>query len=71
MTAAPRRMPTESRWQRWWSLLRWWVRGITGADAYDNHVEWCRRTGHEPMSERDFWRDHCDRQDRNPQARCC
>ncbi|MDU2316806.1 MAG: CstA-like transporter-associated (seleno)protein, partial [Cutibacterium acnes] len=24
-----------------------------------------------PMSEKAFWRDQCDRQDRNPQARCC
>jgi uncharacterized short protein YbdD (DUF466 family) len=24
-----------------------------------------------PMTEREFWRDHSDRQDANPQGRCC
>jgi uncharacterized short protein YbdD (DUF466 family) len=24
-----------------------------------------------PMTEREFWRDHSDRQDNNPQGRCC
>lgn len=71
MSAAPRHLPTDPLSRRWWSSLRWWVRGVTGADAYDNYLEWCRHTGHEPMPEKAFWRDRCDRQDRNPQARCC
>lgn len=71
MTAAPQHQPTDPLWRRCWSSLRWWVRGVTGADAYDNYLEWCRRSRHEPMSEKAFWRDQCDRQDRNPQARCC
>ncbi|CAM2902515.1 hypothetical protein CUAC110533_06110 [Cutibacterium acnes subsp. elongatum] len=71
MTAAPQHQPTDPLWRRCWSSLRWWVRGVTGADAYDKYLEWCRRTRHEPMAEKAFWRDQCDRQDRNPQARCC
>jgi uncharacterized short protein YbdD (DUF466 family) len=71
VTAAPQHQPTDPLWRRCWSSLRWWVRGVTGADAYDKYLEWCRRTRHEPMAEKAFWRDQCDRQDRNPQARCC
>lgn len=71
MTAAPQHQPTDPLWRRCWSSLKWWVRGVTGADAYDKYLEWCRRTRHEPMAEKAFWRDQCDRQDRNPQARCC
>ncbi|MCP2378720.1 hypothetical protein PH31N_08358 [Cutibacterium modestum 31N] len=36
-----------------------------------NYLEWCRHAHHEPMSEKAFWRDQSNRQDRNPQARCC
>ncbi|WP_368858131.1 CstA-like transporter-associated (seleno)protein, partial [Streptomyces sp. AS02] len=54
MTAAPQHQPTDPLWRRCWSSLRWWVRGVTGADAYDNYLEWCRRTRHEPMSEKAF-----------------
>lgn len=34
MTTAPRHQPTDPLWRRYWSSLRWWVRGVTGADAY-------------------------------------
>ena len=71
MTAAPRHQPADSLWRRCWLSLRWWVRGVTGADAYDNYLQRCRRTGHTPMPEKTFWRDQCDRQDRNPPAQCC
>lgn len=47
--------------------------GVLGADAYKKYLEHHRVSGHDgpPMSERDFWRDHTDRQDSNPQGRCC
>jgi len=47
--------------------------GVLGADAYAKYLEHHTTTGHEaaPMSEREFWRDHTDRQDSNPQGRCC
>jgi uncharacterized short protein YbdD (DUF466 family) len=52
-------------------------RGVVGEDAYDRyraHVEAQRAGGdvHHPlMTEREFWRDRTDRQDANPQGRCC
>ena len=59
-------------------------RGLTGEDAYDKyraHFEANHRgeadrspsdSGAEAlMSEREFWRDQSDRQDHNPQGRCC
>ncbi|WP_130864970.1 CstA-like transporter-associated (seleno)protein [Acidipropionibacterium timonense] len=51
--------------------VHWYVRGVTGADAYDKYLVWCRRTGHTPMSEREFWADKCDREGRHPGVRCC
>ena len=47
--------------------------GVLGADAYKKYLEHHRTSGHAgpPMSERDFWRDQTDRQDSNPQGRCC
>lgn len=54
----------------------WFVRGLIGEDAYEKysaHVAACQAAGgHEqPMTEREFWRDLTDRQERNPQGRCC
>ena len=52
-------------------------RGVVGEDAYDRyraHVEARRAAGeheHPLMTEREFWRDRTDRQDANPQGRCC
>ncbi|MGO4491633.1 YbdD/YjiX family protein [Arthrobacter sp. 2YAF22_2] len=47
--------------------------GVLGADAYKKYLEHHHASGHDglPMSERAFWRDHSDRQDNNPQSRCC
>ena len=47
--------------------------GVMGADAYSKYLEHHRAAGHAeaPLTERDFWRDRTDRQDRNPQGRCC
>lgn len=46
---------------------------VMGADAYAKYLEHHRAAGHRetPMSEREFWRDRTDRQDSNPQGRCC
>jgi len=55
--------------------VHWYLRGMMGADAYEKYLEFHESThasdGHAPMSEREFWRDRDDRQDRNPQGRCC
>ena len=58
----------------------WFVRGVMGEDAYEKYllhhaaVHGCDGENNEvpaPMTEREFWRDHSDRQDANPQGRCC
>jgi uncharacterized short protein YbdD (DUF466 family) len=47
--------------------------GVMGADAYTKYLEHHAASGHAepPMSEREFWRDRTDRQDANPEGRCC
>jgi len=47
--------------------------GLMGDDAYAVYVAHQRRThpGAEPLTERQFWRQKMDDQDRNPGARCC
>jgi uncharacterized short protein YbdD (DUF466 family) len=54
----------------------WFVRGVMGEDAYDKyraHHDAVHGTdaGGAVMTEREFWRDQTDRQDTNPQGRCC
>jgi uncharacterized short protein YbdD (DUF466 family) len=47
--------------------------GVLGADAYARYLDHYRAAGHTepPLTEREFWRDRSDRQDANPQGRCC
>ena len=47
--------------------------GVLGADAYAKYLEHHRAAGHgaAPLTEKEFWRDRTDRQDTNPQGRCC
>lgn len=58
---------------RWWSGLCWYAEGVLGADAYRNYLAHHARIHPDrpPMGEREFWREHLDWQDRNPQGRCC
>ncbi|MBG6212524.1 MAG: YbdD/YjiX family protein [Cryobacterium sp.] len=53
----------------------WWVRALMGEDAYDkyatHHASCETNAAHPIMTEREFWRDQTDRQDKNPQGRCC
>jgi uncharacterized short protein YbdD (DUF466 family) len=57
--------------------IGWYFTSLMGDDAYAKY-----RSHHESvhgddpggvalMTEREFWRDQTDRQDRNPQGRCC
>jgi uncharacterized short protein YbdD (DUF466 family) len=50
-----------------------YLQGVMGADAYRKYLEHHSSAGHStpPMDERTFWRDRTDRQDANPQGRCC
>ncbi|GAB4100921.1 YbdD/YjiX family protein [Sinomonas halotolerans] len=56
---------------------RGYFRGVLGADAYEKYLDHHRAeaaAGHcaaPAMTEREFWRDRTDRQDTNPQGRCC
>jgi uncharacterized short protein YbdD (DUF466 family) len=58
------------------SGLAWYVRSVSGEDAYDRYLAH-HESAHavnptEPvMTAREFWRDRTDRQDTNPQGRCC
>lgn len=54
------------------SLVRYFE-GVLGADKYRVYLEHQARThpGVAPMSEREFWRDYNDWQEKNPQGRCC
>lgn len=53
--------------------VMWYVEGVLGADAYRRYLDYHRATGcaSAPMTEREFWRDKLDRQDRHPEGRCC
>ena len=53
--------------------IRWYMRNLMGDTAYETYLAHHRRThpDEQPMTERQFWRDRMDEQDRNPGARCC
>lgn len=56
-----------------WRGIRWYVTTLMGDTAYVTYVAHHDRhhPGEEPLSERQFWRERMDDQDRNPGARCC
>lgn len=53
--------------------IRWYMTTLMGDTAYVTYVAHHRRhhPDEEPMTERQFWRQRMDDQDRNPGARCC
>lgn len=53
--------------------IRWYMTNLMGDRAYDTYLAHHRRThpGEEVLTEREFWRQKMDDQDRNPGARCC
>lgn len=53
--------------------IAWYVKGLMGEDAYQKYQahQLAVHPGKPFMTERQFWRDHADRQDANPQGRCC
>jgi len=53
--------------------VSWFVKGMLREDAYERYVEHAaaQHDGGHVMTEREFWRDVTDRQERNPQGRCC
>ena len=49
------------------------VDGVLGADKYQHYLEHHERNhpGAKPMTEREFWKDYTDWQEKNPEGRCC
>ncbi|MHB1007853.1 MAG: YbdD/YjiX family protein [Propionibacteriaceae bacterium] len=72
---APQPLPSEELpvAVRAWRSSRFWVRGISGLDAYDRYVQ--HRNSHHPdeplLDEAEFWRCRWDSDSKNPKARCC
>lgn len=50
-----------------------YLKGVLGEDSYSKYLDHHRSTGcaTEPMNVKEFWRDKTDRQDANPEGRCC
>ena len=54
--------------------VMWYIRDLMGDNAYQVYLEHHgtqHGPEHPPMTEREFWRQRMDEQDRNPGARCC
>ena len=56
--------------------VSWFVKGMLREDAYEKYLahveaEHAQGDGGPVMTEREFWRDVTDRQERNPEGRCC
>ncbi|MFP5019208.1 YbdD/YjiX family protein [Pseudonocardia phyllosphaerae] len=60
-------------WRARLAVARRLFRELTGDAAYERYLE--HHAEHHPdrapMTEREFWRERTDRQDRVPTARCC
>jgi uncharacterized short protein YbdD (DUF466 family) len=55
-------------------VIAWYVQDLMGDNSYRRYLEHHRANHgpeHQPMTERQFWRQRMDDQDRNPGARCC
>ena len=50
-----------------------YLKGVLGEDSYELYLDHHQATGcaTEPMNIKEFWRDKTDRQDANPEGRCC
>ncbi len=51
----------------------WLFKGVMGENAYQQYLDHHRsiHSAIPPMSEKEFWRDKTDRQETNPEGRCC
>jgi len=56
-----------------WRNTLWFLRGVLGEDAYQHYLAHQARMHPEtePLSEKAFWKDKTDWEERNPQGRCC
>lgn len=57
----------------WFRAVREYAEGMLGADRYKKYLAHHARSGceHEPMTEKEYWRDYYRHQEENPGARCC
>lgn len=53
--------------------IRWYARGVVGADAYERYLAHQARVhpGRPVLDRREFWRAKYAEQDVNPGTRCC
>lgn len=53
--------------------LIWLFKGVMGENAYQQYLahHGATHSSEPPLTERQFWRDKTDRQDTNPEGRCC
>lgn len=72
LLTSPLKRGSKKLWSCAKSLVRYFD-AVLGADKYRVYLEHQKRThsGVKPMSEREFWRDYTDWQEKNPQGRCC
>lgn len=63
----------QNKIKKFFSDAKWFWDGMTGADKYKKYLAHHQASGCKapPMTEKEFWRDVTDRQDKNPQGRCC
>lgn len=51
--------------------LRWYLRELTGEAQWDHYVDHCARSGHAPMTRREFERRRSDAAELDMGGRCC
>ncbi len=51
--------------------VHWYLRELTGEAQWDHYLEHCARSGHPPMSRREFERQRSDAAELDMGGRCC
>ena len=66
-------MPVLSSAGRALGAVNRYLKGGLGEDSYEKYLQHHMGTGCAvaPMTLKEFWRDKTDRQDKNPEGRCC
>ncbi len=72
MTSARHASPA-ARFRRAAGTVRWYIRGVIGADAYERYAahQAARHPGEPALDEKSFWRAKYEDMERNPRSRCC
>lgn len=65
--------PLAARIRRAAGGVRWYIRGVIGADAYERYAahQSARHPGEPVLDEKSFWRAKYEDMERNPRSRCC